>query len=61
MQAAHWAGFGVFKGPPELFQTAVVFTHPWSPDPELDELVATLPSYGYEGKTFDGRKVEPAS
>jgi hypothetical protein len=51
-----WAGFGVFAGPPEPFQVAVVFTGDWRPDPELDRLVSELPSYGYEGKKFDGRR-----
>jgi hypothetical protein len=56
LRTSTWAGFGVFEGPPELFQTAVVWTAPWEPDPELERLVATLPSYGHEGESFDGRK-----
>jgi hypothetical protein len=56
LRTSTWAGFGVFEGPPELFQTAVVWAAPWEPDPELDRLVATLPSYGHERESFDGRK-----
>jgi hypothetical protein len=56
LRTSTWAGFGVFEGPPELFQTAVVWTAPWEPDPELDRLVAELPSYGREHENFDGRK-----
>jgi hypothetical protein len=55
-KTSSWAGFGVFEGPPEIFQAAVVWTTPWEPDSELDRLVSELPSYGYEGTKFDGRK-----
>ena len=56
LRTSTWAGFGVFEGPPELFQTAVVWTAPWEPDPDLDRLIAELPSYGHERESFDGRK-----
>jgi len=56
LRTSTWAGFGVFEGPPELFQTAVVWTAAWEPDPELDRLVAEMPSYGHERENFDGRK-----
>jgi hypothetical protein len=60
-KASTWAGFGVFEGPPELFQTAVVWSSPWEPDPELDRLVAELPSHGHESERFDGRKLAKAA
>lgn len=60
MKMTTWAGFGVFAGPPELFQTAVVWSSPWEPDAELDQLVSELPSHGFEGARFDGRKHAPA-
>lgn len=58
MRAARWIGFGVFDGPSDPVQVAVVFREPWQPDPELDKLVEKLPSFGTEGD-FDARKVAP--
>ena len=55
-KADSWVGFGVFEGPPELFQVAVIWSAPWEYDDELERAVATLPSYGYEGERFDGRR-----
>jgi hypothetical protein len=56
-RADKWIGFGGFAGPREPFQHAVILLDPWKPDEELDELVATMPSAGFEGKVFDGRKL----
>ena len=56
MKVGRWIGFGVFQGPPEPAQVAVVFLEEWQPDDELDRLVTELPSYGVEGD-FDGRKL----
>jgi hypothetical protein len=56
VKANKWIGFGVYEGPPEPAQLAVVIREPWQPDAELDELVKSMPSYGVEGD-FDGRKL----
>jgi hypothetical protein len=56
MKANRWIGFGVYAGPPEPAQLAVVFSEPWQPEDELDRLVKSMPSYGVEGN-FDGRKL----
>ena len=54
MKADRWVGIGGWSGPKETIQVAVVFNETWQANPELDRLVATLPSDGVEGN-FDGR------
>jgi hypothetical protein len=54
MEADRWVGIGGWSGPKDVVQVAVVFNEPWQANPELDRLVATLPSAGHDGN-FDGR------
>lgn len=54
MKADRWVGIGGWSGPKDTMQVAVVFNEPWQASPELDRLVAALPSAGVEGN-FDGR------
>ena len=54
LKLAVWVGFGGWAGPPEPVQIAIALTMPWQPNPELDTLVASLPSAGTTGN-FDGR------
>lgn len=49
-----WVGFGCWEGPSDAVQCAFVLWGPWAPDPELDRLVAGLPTTGATGD-FDGR------
>lgn len=56
-RADKWIGFGGFAGPREPFQHALILHDPWKPDQELDQVVAAMPSAGFEDGVFDGRKL----
>ena len=53
-RAEIWVGFGCWEGPSDAVQCAFVLWGPWAPDPELDRLVAGLPTAAVTGN-FDGR------
>jgi hypothetical protein len=53
-KAESWVGFGCWAGPSDAIQCAFVLWGLWSPDAELERLVAGLPTAGATGN-FDGR------
>ncbi len=49
-----WVGLGGWAGPPEPCQLAITLAEPWEADPQLDTLVAELPSAKTGQANFDG-------